>query len=137
MTFNLLNVNVAFEMGLSHYILWRMSSFIFKVAVTTHSHCSSRGSANRDVLQTSITPLAFLTQGYKTKFKFLASENAKGSLKHEEEKTKVFYSCSHNPKSSQTFQKIHLRANTKPGKIQSKKELEKVISKKLLAKSRD
>lgn len=70
-----------------------MSSFIFKVAVTTHSHHNSCSSVNRDILQTSIMLLSFLTQGYKTNLKFLASEtfqNAKVSLKHKEEKCILF-----------------------------------------------
>lgn len=70
-----------------------MSSFIFKVAVTTHSHHNSCSSLNQDILQTSIMLLSFLTQGYKTNLKFLASEtfqNAKVSLKHKEEKCILF-----------------------------------------------
>jgi len=70
-----------------------MSSFIFKVAVTTHSHHYSCSSVNQDVLQTPVTLLSFLTQGYKTNLMSLASEtfqNAKVSLKHEEEKCILF-----------------------------------------------
>lgn len=66
-----------------------MSSFIFKFAVTTHSHHKSCSSVTQDILQTSIILLSFFTQGYKTNLKFFASEafqNAKVSLKHEEEK---------------------------------------------------
>lgn len=70
-----------------------MSSFIFKFAVTTHSQHESCSSVTQDILQTSIMLLSFLTQGYKTNLKFFASEafqNAKVSLKHEEEKYILF-----------------------------------------------